>query len=310
MNPAPGPATTNLLDRPGEEIARSFVSAGAGLQLGFAESGKGPPVVLLHGTLTALDDMMIGLAGHLENRRRVIAFDRPGFGRSTVRRLRDAGIWRQAEGLLQACDQLGLESPLLVGHSFGASVALAMAMMRPGRVGGVVALAPLVRPEPRLEHVLFGPRASVVGGDWLGWASGLTTDRALLPSLWRAMYLPQVMPEIVERTFPFALAGRSASSIRVGEDAVAALPDLARLVAEAPTCPTPVRILGGDRDAVVHNGSNGRMLAAIMPNAEFIDLPGMGHMAHHFAGERIAAVVGDLSNLVAPADRSGSGPGS
>lgn len=281
----------NLLDRAGTVLERRFSPARDGLSLAYSEIGRGSPVVLLHGTLTALEDMMIGLAESLAPHHRVLAFDRPGFGQSTVRRFADAGIWRQAEAIHHAMVALGLERPIIVGHSFGASVALAMAMDWPDSVGGVVALAPVVRPEGRLEHALFGPRATPVAGDWLSLIAGVSSDRMLFPVLWRSMYLPQSMPGQVEKEFPFSMAGRSEAAGRVGEDSISALSDLVRLNIRAPFCEIPVRIMGGDRDIVVRNGMNGRPLAELMPNAEFIDLPGLGHMIHHFAAAEIAAVV-------------------
>lgn len=277
-------------------MERRFVRVDEGLELAWVEYGQGDPVVLLHGTLTTLEDMTIGLADHLAQRHRVIAFDRPGFGRSTVRRYVDAGIWRQAERLNRAIAALDLVQPILVGHSLGATVALAMAVQKPAAVRGVVAVAPLVLPEPRLEHLIFGPRAAPVTGDFLQAGARATTDRSLFPLLWRAMWLPQAMPQPVVDGFPFALAGRGESAFRVGEDAMAAAYDLVTLTAAAPRCDVPVRILGGDRDLVVNNGAHGRTLAALLPNGMFIDLPGLGHMAHHFAAARIAEVVEDLTS--------------
>jgi pimeloyl-ACP methyl ester carboxylesterase len=78
---------------------------------------------------------------------------------------------------------------------------------------------------------------------------------------------------------------------------MSAMPDLVRLNIRAPSCEVPVRIMGGDRDIVVRNGMNGRPLAEVMPNAEFIDLPGLGHMIHHFATAEIVAVVEELEAL-------------
>jgi pimeloyl-ACP methyl ester carboxylesterase len=288
----------NLLDRAGTVLDRRFAPARDGLSLAYSEAGRGPPVILLHGTLTALEDMMIGLAEPLALSHRVIAFDRPGFGQSTVRRFADAGIWRQAEAIHHATVALGLERPIVVGHSFGASVALAMAMDWPDSIGGVVALAPVVRPEARLEQALFGPRATPIAGDWLSLFAGMSSDRMLFPLLWRSMYLPQSMPARVEKEFPFSMAGRSEAAARVGEDSLSAMPDLVRLNSRASSCEVPVRIMGGDRDIVVRNGLNGRPLAEVMPNAQFIDLPGLGHMIHHFATAEIVAVVEQLEALI------------
>jgi pimeloyl-ACP methyl ester carboxylesterase len=292
-------ALTSLIDHAGRELVRRFVRADEGLELAYTDLGQGDPVVLLHGTLTTLEDMTISLADHLVQRHRVIAFDRPGFGRSTVRRFLDAGIWRQAERLSSALAALGVVRPVVVGHSLGASIALAMAVRSPSNVKGVVALAPLVLPEPRLEQMIFGPRAAPVAGDVLQTCAQATTDRSLFPLLWRAMWLPQTMPQSVVTGFPFALAGRGESSSRVGEDAMWTANDLVALAAAAPRCNVPACILGGDRDLVVNNGAHGRTLAAVMPNGMFIDLPGLGHMAHHFAGARVAELVQDLSSLQA-----------
>lgn len=286
-----------LVDREGREERRRTVRLEDGLDLAFVESGRGRPVVLLHGTLTTLEDMTISLGAALTPRHRLLAFDRPGFGRSSVRRFVDAGPWRQAQGLHRALERLDVGRPVVVGHSFGASVALAMAMQRPDRIAGVVALAPLVRPEPRLEQALFGPRAAPFGGDLLSAGAQATVDRSVLPALWRAMFLPQAMPDPMEVAFPFALAARSSSLSRIGEDSFAASADLMRLLASAPLCRTPTRIFGGDRDLVVRNGLNGRLLGTLMPEAAFHDLPGLGHMAHHFAAERIVGAVSELSEL-------------
>lgn len=284
----------NLIDRRGCERERRFVELPDGLSLAYVEEGEGRPIVLLHGVLTTLEDMTIPLGSLLASGRRVIAFDRPGFGRSTTRRFADAGLWRQAESLHAALDLLGLGKPVIVGHSFGASVALAMAMSRPGRLGGVVALAPLVQPEARLEHLLFSPRGAPFAPEGLGLLAGATSDRVLFPLLWRAMYLPQSIPKAVLADFPFTLAGRPEAAVRVAEDSAAAMPDLIRLNALAPFCHVPVRIVGGDRDLVVLNGVHGRWLAALLPQGEFIDLPGLGHMIHHYAARRILEVIDEL----------------
>jgi hypothetical protein len=51
-----------------------------GIRLHYIDRGLGPPVVLLHGTLVRLEDLVAsGLVDRLAKNHRVIAFDRPGF---------------------------------------------------------------------------------------------------------------------------------------------------------------------------------------------------------------------------------------
>ncbi|MDW4761789.1 alpha/beta hydrolase, partial [Escherichia coli] len=69
---------------------------------------------------------------------RVIAFDRPGFGHSARPR---GTIWTpqaQAELIHRALKQIGIPRAAVVGHSWGASVALALAMEYPKTVAGLV----------------------------------------------------------------------------------------------------------------------------------------------------------------------------
>jgi pimeloyl-ACP methyl ester carboxylesterase len=284
----------DLLVRVGHPLSRRRVRVD-GLDLAYADTGgPGRPVVLVHGALTVLDDMLCALAPALCGYR-LVAFDRPGCGESDARPWIDAGLDRQGRRLSAAIHALGLERPVLVGHSMGASIALSMACRQPAGLAGVVAIAPLVTPELRLEHWLFAPRSVPGAGDLLTRAGSVYGDRALFSALWRAMFLPQSIPDQVLRDFPFALAGRSQAGVRLGEDAIAMGPDLIRLAATAARCPTPVCILGGDRDLVVRNGLNGRLLASLMPNARYLDIPGVGHMAHHFVPGQIRDAVDALS---------------
>src|SRR5687767_3912863 len=112
------PDGTNMVDWPGREAPRDFVQAPDGPALAYVDRGAGPPVVLLHGTLTALEDMTLSPLEALAASYRVLAFDRPGFGRSEVRRFADAGVWRQAAHIQGALDRLSVERPIVVGHSF------------------------------------------------------------------------------------------------------------------------------------------------------------------------------------------------
>ena len=274
---------------------RRFCTRRDGGRLAYVEAGRGPPVLLIHGALTNLDDMLAGPFDTLAAEHRVIAFDRPGHGESTRLRLADASPWRQAEIIREAAAALGVERPVVVGHSFGGAVALAYAMRFPDETAAVVALAPIVWPEPRLELAVFGPRASPGSGDLLSQGASATSDKVALPLFWRAMFLPQSMPARFEREFSFELAGAPLTATATGEDSVAIVTALWRSVLGYRSCRTPVRILGGDSDLVINNRMHGAALAQILPFGQFESLPGLGHMIHHFAQDRVLEAVRAVS---------------
>src|SRR5687768_12978418 len=137
-----------------------LIAVEEGVQLHCIERGSGRPVVLLHGNAVTLEDFEAsGVFAALSGTHRVIAFDRPGFGHSS--RPRDR-IWNpsaQGAAIQAALDRLGVERPVLVGHSMGTLVAMAMALDRPDRIGGVVLLGGYHYPTARVDAMLMAPVA-------------------------------------------------------------------------------------------------------------------------------------------------------
>jgi pimeloyl-ACP methyl ester carboxylesterase len=112
------------------------------VRLHYRDSGTGSPVVLLHGgwgyEIYPFDRAIAALAaGH-----RIVAPDRTGYGKSDdLRAQPDDFHERAALETLALLDNLGIERPVLWGHSDGAVIALRLALAAPGRVRAVVAEA-------------------------------------------------------------------------------------------------------------------------------------------------------------------------
>ena len=273
---------------------RRFAHTAEGRRIAYVEAGVGADVVLVHGALMTADDMRLGPMPSLARSFRCVAFDRPGHGWSDHLRGVDVSLWGQMETLRGAVRALGLDRPVVCGHSFGGAVALAYAMAHPDEIAGAVALAPICFPEPRLEQVLFGARAVPVAGDLLSRAMSATLDPPMLGSLWRAMFLPQPMPEAFAEGFPFDRARRPAQMVSEAENALALWPDLARSALGYAGCRAPVRILSGTADIVVNGLTQGALAAALIPTARLEWLPGLGHMLHHARPDAVVGAVGAL----------------
>src|ERR1700704_5856260 len=110
--------------------------------------GPGPAVVLLHGNgVTSADMEISGLVARAARRRRVVAFDRPGFGYSERPR---GTVWSpaaQADLLSAALERMGIEEAVVVGHSWASMVALA----HPRLVTGLVLMSGYYFPTPRSD---------------------------------------------------------------------------------------------------------------------------------------------------------------
>jgi pimeloyl-ACP methyl ester carboxylesterase len=108
-----------------------------GLEFHYREyPGEGPPIVLLHG-LASNSRWWILVGPLLAKRFRVLAFDQRGHGGSAAPD--DGYDFASVVGDLAAfVDELDLERPVIVGHSWGGNVALEYAATHPERPAGIV----------------------------------------------------------------------------------------------------------------------------------------------------------------------------
>jgi pimeloyl-ACP methyl ester carboxylesterase len=114
-----------------------------GVKLSVSDDGKGPPVVLLHGLTASRRYVVMGSRSLERSGHRVIAYDARGHGRSSPaadpRAYEYADLGADLEAVMDAC---GIERAVLAGASMGAHTSLWLALRRPDRVAGVVAITP------------------------------------------------------------------------------------------------------------------------------------------------------------------------
>lgn len=114
-----------------------FVEVG-GVRLHFLEQGSGTPL-LLHGNGASVEDFTTsGLFGAAAARYRVLAFDRPGFGRSTRPPGRRWSAAAQADLIHAAAAKLGLDPYVVPGYSWGRTEG---ARGHPRSTGGTVLIS-------------------------------------------------------------------------------------------------------------------------------------------------------------------------
>ncbi|HYW24062.1 MAG TPA: alpha/beta hydrolase [Terriglobales bacterium] len=104
-----------------------------GLDMYYEIHGEGPPLVLLHGALSATGTSFGALLPDLARSRRVIAVEQQAHGR-TADVDRPLTIEHMAEDTLALLRHLGVERPDLFGYSLGAGIALQIAVQHPDRV--------------------------------------------------------------------------------------------------------------------------------------------------------------------------------
>jgi pimeloyl-ACP methyl ester carboxylesterase len=262
-----------------------------GVRLRYLEAGDGPPILLLHGNGAMAEDFVIsGVFARLARTHRVVAFDRPGFGFSERPRRRTWTAAAQAALIIAALPLVGVTRPVVVGHSWGALVALAMALDQPAWVAGIALLGGPLMPERRRDIWLFTLPAVPVVGDVLVHTIWPALGRWTWPRLVRQLFAPAPVTEGFARLFPTKLALRP-SQLRAGAADLATMFGSAEaLAARAGRLDLPVLILSGEGDVIVDPRRHSVVMHEMI-GGELCLIAGAGHMVHHTAPEEVAAAI-------------------
>lgn len=270
-----------------------------GVRLHYLVRGEGAPIVLLHGNGTMIEDWLVsGLLDKLAQSHRVVAFDRPGFGHSSRPRSR---IWTpaaQARLIAAALDELKIEKPLVVGHSFGTLVAVALALDHPKSLSGLVILGGYYFPSVRGDVFLASPPAVPVLGDVMRYTVSPLIGAALMPKVNARIFNPAPVPGQWVDEFPMEMALRPSQIRAEAAEAALMIPAAAAHASRLGELTLPVTIIAGHGDELVDTANQSKRLAETIPQSRYVEIEGAGHMVHHTASKKVAEMI---KHAMAPA---------
>jgi magnesium chelatase accessory protein len=274
-------------DWPHRERSRFLEAAGIRWHVQLFGEGRGADLLLLHGT-GAASHSMAGLAPRLAERFRVIVPDLPGHGFTDPLPAARTTLPGMAAALAELLATLEAAPVLAVGHSAGAAILARMALDGHLAAKLVVALNGALVPLDGLAGLIFSPMAK------------LAASSGLVPQLfaWHATIDPTLVANLLRDTGSrldprtLELYGRLARAPGHVAGALAMMAgwDLESLARDLPRLSTPLLLLVGRNDRTVPPAA-ARRVAALVPAAELLYLPGLGHLAHEEAPEAIAAVI-------------------
>lgn len=267
----------------------------SGLTLFLFEAGapETPPLLLLHG-LGDEADTWRHVFLPLAERRRVIAPDLPGFGRSDKPR-RTYTLAFLRDTVIELMDALSLQRAALLGHSLGAMIAQLVALEQPARVSELILVAgSLTTRAARLNAVILQMALPFLGERMY---NALRADPQAAYESLRPFYGNlDALPE-ADRKF---LYQRVNERVWSDDQRRAFLSILRQLVWVQPgrqrkletrlaTLTVPTRAVWGDRDAV-NDIESGRALIAIQKGATLTVLPSVGHQVQQEAPQEVLKV--------------------
>lgn len=238
--------------------------------------GKGPTVVLIHGTGASTHSWR-DVALHLSDDFHVVMFDLPGHGFTSSGTGKQMSLRGMSQAITALLDKLALPVRYLVGHSAGAALACQLVLDSSVAVERLVSINGALKPFDGMAGQFFAPLAKALCGT------------SLIPRLvsWRAAANDQLATKLLDDTgsqlnrdgvaYYGQLLQRPAHV--AGALNMMAHWDLKPFWQRLPSLDTPLLLLAGNQDRTVlprqASEASRRIQAATLRW-----LPGLGHLAH------------------------------
>lgn len=272
-----------------------------GVKLHYLEEGSGDPLVLIHGNGTMAADYQISTVfGRAAKMYRVIAFDRPGYGYSDRPKGTTWDAKAQARLLHKALIQLGVDRPIVVGHSWGALVALGLALDKPDYVRSLVLLSGYYYPMPRLDVVLSAPMAIPVIGHFMRHTVSPLVGRMVWPLAVGKLFSPSDQPARFKATFPVWMTMRPSQLRASAGDGVMMIPEAIRLGNQYHELRMPIIIMAGSGDLLALSKLHSERLHEEISHSKLLLTPDVGHMIHQTAPDEVIKAI----EMAAAGDRA------
>ncbi|MGY4398063.1 pimeloyl-ACP methyl ester carboxylesterase [Sphingomonas sp. UYAg733] len=258
-----------------------------GKRLHYTDAGSGGAVVLIHGLAGNGRNFGYALTDLLAAHHRVVTVDRPGSGHSDGI-AGNFSLPTQARMIAGLIDHLALDKPLVVGHSLGGAVALALAVLHPDKLRGVALLSALTRviDTPPAAFRTLQIRSTTVR-HFIASAIAVPMSAINSAKSAHAVFAPEPAPADFAIRGGGLLVQRPGAIFTASTELTQAPEQLAPIVARYGEIVMPVSILYGRSDEILDPMLHGETLPMLIPHARTALIDG-GHMIPITAAATVA----------------------
>lgn len=258
--------------------------------------GEGDPVVFIHGgmardLLKPLADELVRTGGY-----QAIHYGRRGHGGVGLPG-ETADIAGQATDVVMILDALGIDKAHVVGHSFGADIAVELATRIPDRLLSATLLeAPFAQTDAMQQGLKdLGAAMSLIADKYTN------RDADAVTTFWEFTSEVEGLAELIEPVLPEG--ARELAAVDLGTWLQVDLPAMGKWMADPAAVKeitTPIAWIGGTDSAPVFTESRA-LLQEWLPTTRAADIVGVGHYFSVLKPAETAATLDELLRSAAPA---------
>jgi pimeloyl-ACP methyl ester carboxylesterase len=251
-----------------------------GQRLHYLDTGGSlPAMVMIHGLGGNLRHYTYALTEKLSGEFRIIAVDRPGSGYSVRPDDAPARLGAQAATLAKFIRALGLKQPMLVGHSLGGAVSLAIALDHPDCAGALALIAPLTQAQDDVPEAFQGLLVnSPTLRKIIAWTLATPLGIRNAPKLLKIVFGPDAVPADFPTRGGGMLGLRPTGFYNTSSDLVAASDDLPGMMQRYGGLTIPFGMLFAKGDLILDYRRQGETMKQQCPALDLVLLEQHGHM--------------------------------
>ncbi|HSO46505.1 MAG TPA: alpha/beta hydrolase [Rhizobiaceae bacterium] len=280
-----------------------------GVKLHYIDVPGGPdadllPMIFLHGASGNARDPQGAYAQALAGRARLVFVDRPGAGYSQRGGAGMEAPDAQARLVAGLMEHLKIGRAVIVGHSLGASIAVALAVDHPARVAGLVLTSPATHPWPGGAVTWYYNIASFpVLGRAFAETLAVPFGHLLYPRAVKSVFAPDRVVADFDQRSGTHLVLRPGNFLHNAQDVAGLYQHVARLAPRYREIKAPTVIVTGDSDGVVLAEIHSEGLARDISGSKLVWLERTGHTPTYTATARIVAEIEMLNARMLAAAR-------
>lgn len=250
----------------------------SGLKIRYLQVGKGPDILFIHGVPGSLEDWEV-VIHRLAANYRVTAYDRPGHGYSSAGNIA-SNLEHNAQVALGLIKALNLKNVVVVGHSYGGSIIMALAVNNPPQIKAFIPVGGATYPVENIEPIFSLIRIPLLGRGFAAVASSIIGPGMIKEGVNQAFhpndnFIPKDFIDIRQKIWlqTKVLVSTAREELNLNSDLEKIIPDYGKISKK-------FFIAHGDGDLLVPKGHSLNLHKAIN-NAKLLILSDTGHQVQY-----------------------------
>lgn len=265
----------------------------SGIKVRYNQIGKGQDILFIHGVPGSIEDWE-PIISSLSSNYRVTVYDRPGHGYSSAEKI-GYNLEHNANIALGLINALHLENVIVVGHSYGGSVIMALAVRNPHQIKAFIPIAGATYPIENIEPIYSFIRIPIIGRGFAAVASSFIGPPMIKDGLNEAFYpnediIPEGYIETREKIWlqTKVLVSTAREELNLNSDLKKIIPDYEKISKK-------FFIIHGDSDLFVPKGDSLK-LHKIIKNSKLLILEKTGHQVQYERPDILIETINEVAS--------------